>query len=353
MSVEAYPSLPFSAGGAVAAAAGRTALWGLSLYMRQPLRNTAVIALVGLSAMAGANALYKQAHHHPAPLFGSFPAATAPAAASKPAHPAKPVMPVDRPGKLVVDTTETTGSLPPPTATAAPVIGNDDVMALQKKLAALNLFTGTPDGLFGPRTSKAIKAFEQQNGRTPRGLLTPQILDLVAAAPIPEAMPAPISTPAAAPAATPATTPAQTLPAPSPLLSGGVASSAPSEVQTASLGTDAGDGIENVPMTTAPTALAKRVVQTIAVHAEAAQPLPSQLAPATEGTDDASTDPDTVAAVQRGLNSLGFLHGEIDGVAGEATAKAIRNFEVYYNYDVTGRITKELVNLLVQNGAVI
>jgi len=37
----------------------------------------------------------------------------------------------------------------------------------------------------------------------------------------------------------------------------------------------------------------------------------------------------------------------------EATAKAIRNFEVYYNYDLTGRITAELVNLLVQNGAVI
>ena len=57
--------------------------------------------------------------------------------------------------------------------------------------------------------------------------------------------------------------------------------------------------------------------------------------------------------MQRGLASLGFLHGEIDGVAGEATAKAIRNFEVYYNYNVTGRITPELVNLLVQNGAVI
>jgi peptidoglycan hydrolase-like protein with peptidoglycan-binding domain len=60
-----------------------------------------------------------------------------------------------------------------------------------------------------------------------------------------------------------------------------------------------------------------------------------------------------VASVQRGLSSLGFLHGPIDGVAGEATAKAIRNFEVYYNYNVTGRVTPELVNLLVQNGAVI
>jgi peptidoglycan hydrolase-like protein with peptidoglycan-binding domain len=107
----------------------------------------------------------------------------------------------------------------------------------------------------------------------------------------------------------------------------------------------------------------KRAVQTIAVRvappAAAApapladnQTMPEQLAPVTEGTD-ASNDPDVVADVQRGLNSLGFLHAPVDGVAGESTSKAIRNFEVYFNYDVTGRVTKQLVNLLEQNGAVI
>ncbi len=44
--------------------------------------------------------------------------------------------------------------------------------------------------------------------------------------------------------------------------------------------------------------------------------------------------------MQRGLNSLGFLHGEITGVADQATAKAIRNFEVYFNYAETGRLTR-------------
>ncbi|MDC9823743.1 peptidoglycan-binding domain-containing protein [Devosia sp. ZB163] len=65
------------------------------------------------------------------------------------------------------------------------------------------------------------------------------------------------------------------------------------------------------------------------------------------------TDPVVVAKIQRGLASLGFLHGPADGVAGEATAKAIRNFEVYFNYKVTGRITPELMDLLVDNGAVL
>jgi peptidoglycan hydrolase-like protein with peptidoglycan-binding domain len=64
-------------------------------------------------------------------------------------------------------------------------------------------------------------------------------------------------------------------------------------------------------------------------------------------------DPVMVARVQRGLASLGFLHGPADGVAGEATAKAIRNFEVYYNYPVTGRISRELPDLLIANGAAI
>lgn len=63
------------------------------------------------------------------------------------------------------------------------------------------------------------------------------------------------------------------------------------------------------------------------------------------------TDPATVSKVQRGLASLGFLHGPVDGVAGEATAKAIRSFETFYNYERTGRITAELPDLLVKAGA--
>lgn len=62
----------------------------------------------------------------------------------------------------------------------------------------------------------------------------------------------------------------------------------------------------------------------------------------------AGVDPqrELVAAVQRGLASLGFLHGEIDGIAGEATSRAIRNFEVFHNYRVTGEVSPELLDLL-------
>jgi len=368
MTLEAYSSLPLAAGGALASAAGRCALWLVAIYMREPARNTAIAALLGLSVLAGGNALYKQTHHHPAPLFGSFEASPAQSVARP--KTAKPVLPVDRPVRLGVDA-ETTGSLAAPAVTpaAAPTIGNDDVLALQKKLAALSFFSGTADGLFGPRTAKAIKAFEQSLNRPQRGLLTQQILDLVEAAPLPvHPAPQPIvaSLPAAAVTPSPAVTvePSTplTLAAPTPLVAGSasVASAtaassakpaASSASQVATLDDGQGTGAESPPMNDTP-AVPKRVVQTIAVHAETGQPMPSALAPDQQG-DDASTDPDTVASVQRGLNSLGFLHGEIDGVAGEATAKAIRNFEVFYNYEVTGRITRGLVELLKDNGATI
>ena len=378
MTVEAMSSLPFQAGSAVAAAAGRTALWAVSVYMRQPLRNTALAALIGLSAMAGSNALYKQSHHHPAPLFGTFDDAAP--VVKKARSPA--VTPAAKPKKLALPAApETTGSVNE--AGSLDAIGTDDVLAMQQKLVALGLLDGKVDGLFGPRTAKAIKAYEQSVGRPPRGLLTPTIVAMIRDAQMPEpVMPAP-AVPAAAKSELPAlvvpkaTAPALTvtaqvapptlaapttvtsspLPAPAPLLATAVtpATTQAEPVQVAALEAPAQTAALPDPTPT----VTKRSVQTIAVHAtppaaaEAEdQPASDDLAPITEG-EDASTDNSVVSAVQRGLNSLGFLHQQVDGVAGEATAKAIRNFEVYYRYDVTGRVTRELVRLLKQNGAVI
>jgi peptidoglycan hydrolase-like protein with peptidoglycan-binding domain len=147
------------------------------------------------------------------------------------------------------------------------------------------------------------------------------------------------------------------LPAPQPL----AVETAPDveqEVATQTATVDA-EGVSTLEMTSLPAPTAnsptKRTVQTIAVRAPIAEETAASPEVLTTPIDVIKTgsDPKVVGAIQRGLASLGFLHGEIDGVAGEATAKAIRNFEVYYNYNVTGRITPELVNLLVQNGAVI
>lgn len=370
MSVDAFSALPLQAGQAVAAAAGRTAMWAISAYMRAPLRNTAIAALTTMSAMAGSNALYHQTSHHPAPLFGSFESRPAPKAA------AQPVMPIQRPVKLALPAPETTGSVSP-TEIEAPVanapIGNEDVFEVQRKLTAFKLFDGKVDGLYGPRTARAIKAFQTSVGQEPTGKLTKDIVDLIKATPITaepvriEAAPTIAVEPIAPkPAATGQVAPLalteteKPLPAPQPLITE-TQPEAAAETVAALAPTEEATGVSTLEMTSLPAPAAnsptKRTVQTIAVKAPAAETQAATTAPvvATAPIDvlKSGTDPKVVGAVQRGLASLGFLHGEIDGVAGEATAKAIRNFEVYYNYNVTGRITPELVNLLVQNGAVI
>jgi peptidoglycan hydrolase-like protein with peptidoglycan-binding domain len=371
MSIDTFSGLPFQAGHAVATGIGRTAKWAIALYLRAPLRNTAIAALTTLSAMAGSNALYNQSGHHPAPLFGSFDKAAT-------ADP-MPVTPMERPAKLLAaPTVEVTGSVDETPQIPTKPVGNEDVFEIQRKLTAFKLFDGKVDGLYGPRTARSIKAFEEAVGRKGTGELTPEIIALIADTPIttdlgakPEA--AVVARPGKSVTAEIKTeTPALTLveepnalPAPAPLVA--VDEAAP--VKTVAALPDLeptvkAEGITTLEMTSPPVeepapvaeanAPSKREVQTIAVRASLpeAAPTPDVITAQIDVTR-VGTDPKVVGAIQRGLASLGFLHGEIDGVAGEATAKAIRNFEVYYNYNVTGRITPELVNLLVQNGAVI
>jgi peptidoglycan hydrolase-like protein with peptidoglycan-binding domain len=387
MTAAAISNLPFQTGGVVAAALGRGVLWAVGQYMRQPLRNTALAGMVGLSALAGSNALYFQSHRHPSPLFGVIEQQVA-------SNETAPAVPATRPKSLKLAATDktTTGSVNA-TAPVARSIGNDEVSQLQRKLLELQLFEGKIDGLYGPKTAHSIKAFEEQHGLTPKGELTREIIELILSAP------ALAVTPKIAAATTPAPLPAvkaiaksepkpasvtltvAPLPAPAPLAAE-VAPTATVVVKTgaapltrdypetpdealALVADTAGDAIDTIMSgvqaisQTTPTTVTKRIVQIVPVKAPAQvaslqplpDPLPAVAVPAV--VVPAPTDKELVSQVQRGLSSLGFLHTTIDGVAGEATAKAIRNFEVYYNYDVTGRVTPELVKLLVDNGAVI
>ena len=439
MTAATLTHLPFAAGSAVLASAGRAALWAFLRYMRAPLTNTAILSMVTLTAMAGSNALYFQQHKHPAPLFAPFgerQAATAPQI--------EPVIPAVRQGKTQVlpplPRSEATGSIAPDSKP----IGNAEVFELQRKLEMLKLFEGTIDGYYGPQTARAIKTFEERSGMKPKGELTIEILEAIrsapaiSAAPAIQPLPAPEPLPATdtvpkvvmqpvaaaeplAPVMPKTTTTIEPLPAPDPLPL--TVQTAPAvlpvaEQQPAASKTPMGrelpetpqeafnlavstagdaidtiiDGVQTVTMTKtpakkpamvqqfAPDPVAAIVAAEPAPAAEpatqvamatpvpvpgkplvVAEPEPSTVAEVPVLDTDAKpeelmpafsvTDPVIVARVQRGLGRLGFLPGPAAGVAGEATAKAIRNFEVYYNYKVTGRISPELLDLLVQNGA--
>lgn len=46
-----------------------------------------------------------------------------------------------------------------------------DVLGVQQRLKLLNLFTAKPDGVFGPRTEKAVKALQKQKGLSITGIV--------------------------------------------------------------------------------------------------------------------------------------------------------------------------------------
>jgi peptidoglycan hydrolase-like protein with peptidoglycan-binding domain len=428
---QSFAHLPLQVGGVALTQAGRGALWVISRYMRSPLTNSAIAALVVTTAMAGSNALYGQRHMHPSPLFVPFEATQT----------VEPVVPAVKPKglgtkPLVVGTPKKLDKLVVANPPASP-IGNADVSEVQKKLAAMTFFTGTIDGYYGPQTAKAIRKFEESQGLKLTGELTPEIVQKIKNAPLASVKPSPVAPkPAAEPAALaveekpsatvtlpaivapkleiqlPETKPAADAEATvAPQSLAALVEPAPltAEITTGSIGTPKKKGAtvlgRPLPATpgealemaadTAGEAIDTIIagVQTVAMNrpgeatpfaaegeslttgsvAEASPdnpqvgiPLKIDEEPAKPGTqiavlDTPATpdqiapvsvnDPVTVAKVQRGLGSLGFLHGPADGVAGEATAKAIRNFEVYFNYKVTGRISPELLDLLVQNGA--
>jgi peptidoglycan hydrolase-like protein with peptidoglycan-binding domain len=426
--------LPLEAGGAVLASTGRMALstlqWSFAHYMRAPLANTGIAAMVALSLMAGSNALYFQTHRHPAPLFAPV---VAPGGKVKPEI--QPVIPAVRTKKTAVvalpKLAETTGSV----SAADKPIGNAEVYDLQRRLEAMKLFDGAADGYYGPQTARAIRAFEERSGLKPKGELTPEILKTIMAAPMlaaepvvtplptPDPLPAaePLPKVAAQPVARPVAQPVKEpvaeltpLRAPEPLLAPAPLATAvtakvemqpvadtqpltrdlpdtPQEAVNIAVDT-AGDAIDTIlngvqilaqtkPGKKAepealpflgpqPTPKAIVTGEPVVVAAVEAQPTTAvavggdaRIKPQEVAVLDTEariedlmpafsvTDPVIVSKVQRGLSSLGFLHGPIDGVAGEATAKAIRTFETFYNYERTGRITPELPDLLVKAGA--
>lgn len=178
-------------------------------------------------------------------------------------------------------------SAPAPLELPGQVVGNTDAFRVQTMLKALGFFDAPVDGYYGPVTAEAIRAFEQSAGLTSTGAIAPALIEALEAAymrgqSLSLAPPAPVA-PMAAPSRPPTADP--------------LAEIARSAIQV---------------------------------------PPAPQL----------DRERELVVAVQRGLASLGFLHGEIDGIAGEATARAIRNFEVFNNYPVSGEVSAELIDML-------
>ncbi|KQX41985.1 hypothetical protein ASD04_18145 [Devosia sp. Root436] len=377
MTATTFTRLPLLAGSAVATSLGRAGLWTMSRYMRAPLASTGMLALVTLTALAASNALYFQTARHPAPFFA--PAVDVPVAQPQVAPEPMPA-PVRETAVVPAPVTqETTGSVAvvPPAVPAAPV-GNTDAFAVQKKLTELGLFNGTVDGFYGPMTANAIRAFEQRNGLEPTGALTPDMIDAIlradAAGMVPVARPAavvvqPVVRPQAVvqPAPQPDRVVAR-LPELSPV-DQAVDTIGNAAAQTIDSIVAAVDGGRTMPAAPAvkpipalplvqqmPAPVQVASLEPMApprpVTAVQSEPVPDQTLAATPTLAPAN-NVQLVSQIQSGLASLGFYHGSIDGHPGDATARAIREFENFHSYRVTGQVNPDLVGLLRQAGAAI
>ena len=392
MTATTFTHLPLAAGSAVAASLGRAGLWALSRYMRAPLASTGLLALVTMTALAGSNALYFQTSRHPAPFFSSGPTTTT-ASVAPAAAPVLPALPAER---AVVPAltpsppaSQPTGGIatPTPVIPAAPV-GNRDAFAVQKRLSELGFFNGTVDGFYGPMTANAIRAFEERNGLEPTGALTPAVVEAILKADADGTAPvvrhaaeaAPLPTPVAvrpAPIQRAVAQPAVPQPTEQVALVATVPSLTPVDDVVDTVGNAAAQTIDSILAAVAPTtaepaaALRPKValgstvqampkpVQVASLEpmsAPAAVPAPAPAAVAAPQAAAASSvapanNAALVSQVQRGLASLGFYHGSIDGHPGDTTARAIREFENFHSYKLTGEVMPDLVNLLRDAGA--
>lgn len=378
------------AGGALLGSLGRAGQWTLARYMRAPLASTGLLAMVTLTALAGSNALYFQTTEHPSPFFG--PARDSVAALPTPTierPDATPVLPaIAAPQALPAANQDTTGSVSTPVVVPDAPVGNAQMFAVQKKLFELNLFSGTIDGYYGPKTAEAIRAFETRNGMTPTGSTNDAVLKAILAsdaagrvsqpvAPQPQAQAQPVAQPVvqaqvavAEPIAQPIAAPQpiqpvaqQTALSPAEQVFDEVAQTAANTIDSIIAAVDtsrtppqamANPPVPRVPVAT-PQPMPAPVAQASAVPVQqpAAAPVQQPANNAVVARTPPANDTELVRQIQRGLASLGFFKSQVDGKPGPETARAIREFESFHRYRMTGQVQPDLVDLLVKAGATI
>ncbi|WP_296103832.1 peptidoglycan-binding protein [uncultured Agrobacterium sp.] len=176
------------------------------------------------------------------------------------------------------------------------------VAEIQRELARRGLYDGPADGLRGPRTTAAILFFEETVGMEQTGEPTSRVLSALK---IDSA-----TTVAAIPKALPKDRPAAAN-------GGGVALD--------------------------PVAAAIR-------NAEA-KPLKPQNVSLSSASGTNPAGKDLVSKIQQGLVNIAYADVKVDGLAGEQTRQAIRNFEKHYRLPETGEPSEAVLKKLKSIGA--
>ncbi|AXS39935.1 peptidoglycan-binding domain-containing protein [Breoghania sp. L-A4] len=249
------------------------------LALDNPVATGGVLVMVLTATLIAANALSFQPGRHPAPLFGAWDQAGRAASAARPA-----------------------GLVPQPAPHAAPAY-SDLVHEIQVSLQRGGYYIGPLDGMSGPMTDDAIRAYQRRVGLSETGEVSHALLAHLLMNPGPSRL-EPAARSSGAPALVP---PARPMPA------------GTQSVQTQSISTG---------------------------HGRSA-PVPPASIPA--GTD---ADRETLRAVQQTLADLGYGPITIDGLMGGETASAIRRFELDRGMAITGKVRPEIYAALEKTAGV-
>ncbi|KQO79668.1 peptidoglycan-binding protein [Rhizobium sp. Leaf262] len=273
---------------------------------------TAFFVVFGFVA---ANALWYQPGHHPSPFLRTRDEENPNGIAGY-----RLASGLGEQGNVTTFRIERQTDAPQPVPPSAPAVRPDDAPALpaqtaqaphqpseliaeiQRELSRRGLYEGAADGMIGPRTTAAILFFEETVGMEPTGEPTSRILSALK---IDSA-----TTVAAIPKALPQDRPASAN-------TGGVAID--------------------------PVAAAIR-------SAEAKQPKAQSIS-LTSGDTPKPVTKDMVAKIQQGLVNIAYADVKVDGMAGEQTRTAIRNFEKHYRLPETGEPNEAVLKKLKSIGA--
>lgn len=283
-------------GGAVAAS-------GAAIAENPVLVGSSTAFLVVLFYVS-ANALWNQPYRHPGPLMETRFVVQRAAPAPQPV-----AQPAARPAPLMQPTSEVTNSVSSgdEPASAAPLQASpvqERTMRVQIALESLGLYRGTVDGLMGPQTRAAIAGYQKTLGMEATGEIDDRLMEALG---IGAARPPRADQPASAPPPLPSATAA-----------------APEQAYAA------------VPV---------------------AAPVPRSRDAATANTADLLREARAAVAVQAdvvrvqaGLRAFGNEGIEIDGVIGEKTRSAIREFQALFRLPVTGEPDDELLAKMQEIG---
>lgn len=343
------PSPPENLGRTVLAGFSQVFGWGWGAFMTAPKQNLAFGALALAMTVSASNALFWQTNAHPAPLF-STPKTVA--MNIQDTGMINPNIVPPHPLELAVSRASNRGNA----VQVQPVIplvqsaisrgetvdkvSNEMLAHAQGVLKSMGLFSGKVDGYYGPLTAQAIRLFEQRNGLPAKGAMTPIVITTIINAPIGVQQSGPGNAPTAE-------QPQQVL---GSVQNNNALTPSRNTFDTASASIILDDIIANIPSN--PTNVAVAMPPTIlrvAAAPVATAPVANQ--PVVTAPLNPQINEALIERIQFGLAKLGFYNSSMDGIAGETTAKAIRQFENFLSYPMTGEVNEKVLLWLQEAGA--